>query len=99
MSKTNIVIVGLLTLTLLASLTQAQTQCTTTLNTYWTGYRCACKVGYKNSSDTCVPLTLMRTQGWVVREPTILANSTDNSTNVNNGTDTPVVSHNCYLPF
>ena len=44
-------------------------------------------------------MTLLRPQGWVVREPTVLPDSTDYSNS--NATVNPViiVNTNCYLPF
>lgn len=39
----------------------------TGINQYWTGYRCTCMVGFKNDSGSCVPLTLIKTKGWVIR--------------------------------
>jgi len=31
-----------------------QSTCLSQANTYWTGYRCACQVGFTNSSNCCV---------------------------------------------
>ena len=73
MIKTEIVWASLLALALLSvsinTSTNTQSDCSSSANSYWTGYRCACKVGYKNSSNTCVTLTLLKIQGWIVREP------------------------------
>ena len=78
MIKANFVWVGLITLALLSvsinTQNNTQSDCSSSANSYWTGYRCACKVGYKNESNVCVPLTLLKTQGWVVREPIIIGN-------------------------
>lgn len=78
MIKAKFVWVGLMTLALLSvsinTQNNTQSDCSSSANSYWTGYRCACKVGYKNESNVCVPLTLLKTQGWVVREPTIIGN-------------------------
>lgn len=48
MSKGSWTTIGLLCLALLIVDLSAQNECTQAQNTYWTGYRCACKVGYKN---------------------------------------------------
>lgn len=71
MSRGFLSIIAIVILALLTVHTHTQNDCTSTVNTYWTGYRCACKVGYKNESNVCVPLTLLKTKGWVVREPSI----------------------------
>ena len=99
MSKATLALMANLSLSLLAVHISAQSDCTQASNTYWTGYRCACKVGYKNESNACVPLTLMKTKGWVVRQPTILPNSTDAHDDEDDVVVQPPVDHNCYLPF
>lgn len=48
MTKTTLAIIGLLSLALLTVHISAQNECRQEENTYWTGYRCACRVGYKN---------------------------------------------------
>jgi hypothetical protein len=67
MSKNIVALIGLITIALLTVNAVGQTDCSQTTNSYWTGYRCACKVGYKNVSSTCVPLTLQKYPEWVVR--------------------------------
>jgi|GEM_PF-6583995 len=52
MIKAKFVWVGLMTLALLSvsinTQNNTQSDCSSSANSYWTGYRCACKVGYKN---------------------------------------------------
>ena len=67
MSKNIQAFIGLITIALLIASSVSQTDCTKTVNSYWTGYRCACKVGYKNITNACVPLNLLNYQEWVVR--------------------------------
>lgn len=33
---------------------QPQGDCSTQANTYWTGYRCACRVGFTFSNNLCI---------------------------------------------
>lgn len=63
-------ILGLIALALLIATIAAQSNqsnCSTIANSYWTGYRCACRVGYQNVTNACIALPLRRSQGWVVR--------------------------------
>ncbi len=67
MKKTTVLHLFLIVLVLLIVDSNTQSFCPFDINSYWTGYRCACKVGYKNQTNICVPLTLTKTQYWVVR--------------------------------
>ncbi len=48
MSVKKMSLVTIVLLSLLLVHITSQNNCVETANTYWTGYRCACKVGYKN---------------------------------------------------
>jgi hypothetical protein len=36
--------------------TERPVDCLSELNLYWTGYRCACRVGYVQENGVCIPL-------------------------------------------
>ena len=48
MSIRKSMMVSIITIAFLLVAVHTQNECSTTANSYWTGYRCACKVGYKN---------------------------------------------------
>jgi hypothetical protein len=44
-----------------------QGSCASNPNTYWTGYTCACRVGYTSNDGICVPISVSLSTSYTIR--------------------------------